>query len=519
MMFRTIFAIFLFSLVASTVSAQQLRATPDAVFKGHELVGDWAIEEADELAEALIKKYPSSGDAYFLKARVEFFKGNYEVAADIMKQVGGQHENVEEFRTLVNATHKISKRFVTRKSERFEFRYVDGPDAVLLPFAEEALEASYKILGDLLGFHPKEKIIVEIYPGQEPFSQVSPLTLKDIETSGTVALCKYNRIMIISPRYLARGYNWLDTLSHEYVHYVLTRKSRNHFPLWLHEGAAKYLESRWRGEKKYLNPIMETILASGLENNYLISLDQMMPSLAKLKSAEDVQLAYAQVSTMMEHIFELKGEAFLSRMLEQLATGKEEFTPMLERELGLSLAQFQEAWEVHARKMKLKNIPGHKTLLLQFKKDGESEDETSYRQIQEKRTRDLTFLADVLKSRNYMEAAVVEYEKAVKETESLNPILYNKLAAAYLSSGDPEKAELLLQKSLEFYPMFSTTLVNLANVYLQTNDRPKAQSYLEQALRINPFNPYVHLQLIQTYQSLGLPDKKRLQETLYSYIE
>ncbi|SVC79051.1 uncharacterized protein METZ01_LOCUS331905, partial [marine metagenome] len=34
---------------------------------------------------------------------------------------------------------------------------------------------------------------------------------EDIATSGTVALCKYNRIMIISPGSLVRGYNWMDS--------------------------------------------------------------------------------------------------------------------------------------------------------------------------------------------------------------------------------------------------------------------------------------------------------------------
>src|SRR5207245_617002 len=60
-------------------------------------------------------------------------------------------------------------------------------------------------------------------------------------------LCKYNRLMITSPRALLRGYAWLDTLSHEFVHYLVTRKGRNAVPIWLQEGLAKFLETRWRG--------------------------------------------------------------------------------------------------------------------------------------------------------------------------------------------------------------------------------------------------------------------------------
>ena len=57
----------------------------------------------------------------------------------------------------------------------------------------------------------------------------------------------------------------MDTLSHEYTHYILTKKSRNNLPLWMHEGIAKYFETRWRNNYAYLTPIMETMLAGGLK--------------------------------------------------------------------------------------------------------------------------------------------------------------------------------------------------------------------------------------------------------------
>ena len=89
---------------------------------------------------------------------------------------------------------------------------------------------------------------------------------------------------MISPGSLVRGFNWMDTLSHEYVHYLLTKKSRNRLPLWMHEGIAKYLETQWRGENQYLSPIMETVLFNALKNDYRIPLEAMMPSLAKQKN-------------------------------------------------------------------------------------------------------------------------------------------------------------------------------------------------------------------------------------------
>ena len=58
----------------------------------------------------------------------------------------------------------------------------------------------------------------------------------------------------------------MDTISHEYVHYVITRKWGKQIPLWLHEGLAKYLEARWRNAKykdkqDYLSPSFKKLLA------------------------------------------------------------------------------------------------------------------------------------------------------------------------------------------------------------------------------------------------------------------
>ena len=109
---------------------------------------------------------------------------------------------------------------------------------MLIHYATKVLEKSYETLGNIFNYYPKEKILIEFYPNRESLSRISPLTVNDIATSGTVALCKYNRIMMISPGSLIRGYNWMDTLSHEYTHYILTKKSRNNLPLWMHEGIA-----------------------------------------------------------------------------------------------------------------------------------------------------------------------------------------------------------------------------------------------------------------------------------------
>src|SRR5262249_48280034 len=148
--------------------------------------------------------------------------------------------------------------FATFESGHFVIRVPKGPDELLAPYALEALEAARAALATDFGWAPEGKVRVEVYADTAALAQVSTLTLKEIETSGTIALCKWNRLMIVSPRALVRGYAWLDTLNHEYTHFVVTVLSRNHVPIWLHEGIAKFEERRWRASAGGgLTPSME----------------------------------------------------------------------------------------------------------------------------------------------------------------------------------------------------------------------------------------------------------------------
>ncbi len=490
------------------------------VTQAYVLIDQWRFEEAEAQTQKLLQQYPNSGDVHFLYARVEFYKGNYEKAWKILEPVDDKYHTVKEFKTLVGNTREATSVFVTQESEHFIFRYVDGPDQVLIPYAKEALENSYRVLGKVLGYFPKNKVLVEIYPDRIPFARISPLTMKDIVTSGTVALCKYNRIMMISPGSLVRGYNWMDTLSHEYTHYLLSSKSYNNAPLWLHEGIAKFLETRWREGTDHLTPIMETILANGLANDYMVALEDMMPSLAKLKSAEDVQLAYAEVATMVDYMVQQNGETVLAQLASELAEGAP-FEKALETVVGKSLSQFQAEWKTYMAGRKLKTIPGLTVLKFRFK-NNRSKDQaqkTGLNEAGNRRAHDLTMLGDILKSRQYIQAAIIEYQKAIEESKTLSPILYNKLAGTYLLNRDYAKAEALLRTSLDYYPMFATTLTQLGELFYQKKDYAAAEEFFQQAVRINPFNPLVHARLINIYAVLGDTQNKERQGLLYSYIK
>jgi hypothetical protein len=171
------------------------------------------------------------------------------------------------------------------------------------------------------GFQTKEKIRVEIFPDTKAFYFASSLSARDIEVAGAVGLTNFNKLMVLSPRALVYGYRWLDAISHEYMHYLIVKLTSNKAPIWFHEGLAKYEETRWRNGPSYLSLLYQTLLARALAERKLIGFDRMEPSLLRLETPEEVQLAYAQAASAIEK----------SRLLQEQVAGLQ-----LEHELKLA---------------------------------------------------------------------------------------------------------------------------------------------------------------------------------------
>ena len=125
--------------------------------------------------------------------------------------------------------------------------------------------------------------------------------------------------MVLSPRALVYGYRWLDAISHEYMHYLIVKLTANKAPIWFHEGLAKYEETRWRSGPSYLSPLYQTLLARALADRKLIGFERMEPSLVKLETPEDVQLAYAQAASAIEFIIAKAGHEGLGKIMKRMA--------------------------------------------------------------------------------------------------------------------------------------------------------------------------------------------------------
>ncbi len=479
------------------ISGAAHAASPEHAYQ---LVEEQRIEEAAREIEPLVKAHPHDPEVAFVEGDLLLHRGEYARAAErfgeAMKLRGRVGDEAKQLRDLALATAETTKDYVALRGPHFVVWHKPGKDDLLAPYALDTLEKAMAALGDDLGWRPTEPIRVEIYPEVADLARVSTLTLKEIETSGTIALCKYNRLMIVSPRALIAGYPWLDTLNHEYTHYVVTRISHNTVPIWLHEGIAKFEERRWRGPSGGgLTPLMEHMLATGIAHKHLITFAEMHPSMAKLPSQEDTALAFAEVYTVVEYLHEKSGWAGLRALIARFAEGK----PM---------EDFEGAWRAWLRGKKLRTHPG---LLpaeseLRFKKGAgkpteASEDDSA--RIGEERARKLARLGGMLRARHRLAAAATEYEKAQAIVGAGHPSVANKLARTYLELGDAGRAIAAAEPALELYPDQAAPNATLGEAWLRKGDNKRAARYLEAALAINPFDPAVHCGLAQAYRALG----------------
>jgi tetratricopeptide (TPR) repeat protein len=323
--------------------------------------------------------------------------------------------------------------------------------------------------------------------------------------TGAVGLAKFNKLMVLSPRALVYGYRWLDAISHEYMHYLIVKLTANKAPIWFHEGLAKYEETRWRNGPSYLSPLYQTLMARALLDGKLIGFERMEPSLVKLETPEDVQLAYAQAASAIEFIIAKTGHKGLEEVMKRMATQRERGAGESIRDvMGLSFNEFETRWKEYLASKGLKEVGGVNVHRYKIKEGKADEERLDMSEIKSMVARNRAHLGDLLKERGRMEAAVLEYRRALAEIHDSVPIM-NRLSNVLMSLGRDEEALEILKRAKELSPDHPSTYTDLGKIYLKLKDFRRAEEAFQASIQINPFDPEVHQGLATAFEMLGDP--------------
>jgi tetratricopeptide (TPR) repeat protein len=476
------------------------------------MLGAWRYDEARELIGKLHRARPKATETRYLRAELAFVDGEYQRALELIDGIDDDavSGNVGSLRRLAATTAEATRDLVSVETPHFVIQYARGDDEVIVGLASEVLEAAYREIGADLDWHPANKVRVEILGDPSDLAKVSTLTETEIDTTGTIALCKYNKLMIVSPRATVYGYPWMDTLVHEYVHYVVSRKSHDRVPVWLHEGLAKFEQTRWRKKTDAsLTPTDESLLASALKSGRLITFDQMHPSMAKLPSAQAAALAFAEVYTMVGFIHDAAGYEGLRAAIDKQREGRGARRAVAEV-MNTRWPKLERAWRRHLRRLKLKSQAGAESRArarIHFRRGSSGNTENvGVDAVASARARKHARLGGMLRARGMAAAAAAEYERALAADPD-DAFVAGKLSRTYLQLRKHTKAAALAAPLLELDENDSTAATTLGLARLAAGEVEKAAAAFEIALRVNPFDPAVRCGLADAYAELG--DKTR----------
>jgi tetratricopeptide (TPR) repeat protein len=466
-----------------------------------------ALEEEDvaaarRLVEPALRDSPGDRQLQAVAGIVRFHEQRYADAVDLLQR-SGMPTGAIDYLALARAARDITRDHARAEGEHFVVSYPKGKDEVLVPYVLEALEAQRRALEQDLGWAAPGKVTIEILNDTRELARLSTLTEEEIKTSGTIALCKFDKLMIVSPKALVQGYDWLDTAAHEYTHFVVTARTRNNTPIWLHEGIAKYSETRWRGKGGEMSGWSAHRLREAMRRNDLVTFEQMHPSLAKLPSQELAALAFAEVESAVEYLQQKGGGALMNRILDLVTRGLGA-EKAVAAALGVPFDAFLADWRRFALARPLPDEGEAAEEKLRFKGDPKHGGAHSeWAEIPDERARGFARLGEIMRERGKWAAARIEYGKAVARVGKGIPVLSDKFALAAMMSGRDGEAESALAEALRRHPRYAALHLHLARLYAKGKAWPRAEEHLLLANSVDPFDPEIHAGLAAAYEATG----------------
>lgn len=494
--------------VATTRASAPLALSLDALGDVDDALARWDLAAADEA----LSRAGAGVDAQVKRGVVEVYRADYAKAEEILATVvssrsltpgSAADEEARHYLALARGAQKAlgSATTVTSDDGTVVAVFADPKDAVIAPYLFEAMAQARSVIGDVIGVVPDHPVRFEFLDNPSKLSMVTPLTVQNIRTTGTVGVTKYRRIMMITPRVMLFGYGWLDTAIHEYVHYVLTIRTANRAPVWLQEGLAKLLEARWRRtDPEPLEAGIAYRLHQAITEDDLVTFAEMYPSVAMLPSAERAALAYAEVETMLGLLHEKKGARGVAMLLDAVERG-EKAEDALAKAWGTDFDGFMTEWKRVTRKRTAAGRDEEIDRPL-FKEEDEPPPEELgdvFSHLGGGRARQHARLGTLLQARGHLEAAAMQYEKARKSDARArkDPALSRRLGRLYVDLEEYAKAAPLLERAASQEPEDANLAARQARAELRLGNEAAARQALNRALRNNPFIPSIHCDLAE----------------------
>ncbi len=468
------------SSISDTQLAEQLqRAAKHLV----ELDVDAARVALDSVTERRV-------DVDLLRARLALALGDCQGAVTVLATHAGaaaaapasaasdQSGILEELHAVANGCARAMAGATILVDERrgVWVRFQNSHDQVLMPLIADVADRAAKVIGSHLGTALPRPLRIELVADLASLATVTGLPLEAAETTGTIAIARWGKVTLVSPRATPEGYPWQDTLAHELTHLLVARRSDDSAPLWLQEGIAKREETRWRNSMPLDaadDPHREARQA--LLEGRSIGVDHLGASIALLPTPKAAETAYAEVRDFLDYWLKNNGEAALVLLLHDLAgLGGGAADRAMVSVSGYSLNQWSQRWQ-------------HSLL-----EEARSAAPASGREVDSDRL-ELTWgvdmarrmrLSELLMERRHV-AAVAKQLEPLATLPTMPPELAYQLAMAQVLLGQPEAAHRFVDPEL-VSQLDGTWLAVRGRVLASTGEAMAAEVAFLQSLAFAP---------------------------------
>ena len=283
-----------------------------------------AITEIDTVraTELLEHAHSDSAGMTLERARLAVYLGECDRAEAILSNpaLTESREGAMLAELAKSCARATAAGFVMEDKQRgIWMRLQDDSDRALAPFIFEVAAQARDTVSKEIGIDLPRPLRIDLVRDLFSLSAVSGLPLKAAETTGTLAVARWGRVIMLSPRAPVQGYPWQDTLAHEITHLLVTRATRDFAPLWMQEGLAKRFEVRWRAPRPFDKPDWaDTGARNAALDGRSVGIDKLGPSIAMLPTPEAAGIAFAEVTSFMHFFIEQNGEPALRLLFADL---------------------------------------------------------------------------------------------------------------------------------------------------------------------------------------------------------
>ncbi len=353
----------------------------------------------DEARKELAAGDPEDPAVAIERGRLALYEEDCDGAATILARPDlAKTEQGESLADIARGCARVTAATVVDHdaATNVEIRYQDEADRALTPLLTETIVKARDALTRDLGVTWPKPTRVVVVRDLLSLSAMTGLPYESAQTTGTVAVAKWGRVTLLSPRASRHGYSWRDTVAHELTHLAVTRASQDRAPLWLQEGVAKREEVRWREPGPFDDrPPVDSVVSRGIEMKLDLALDKLGPSIAMLPSADAAMVAFAEVTSFVRFYVTSGPPDALPHLFLLLRQGKN-VDEALREASGSDLKQWDGRWRAALA------AEHHEALPSAF---GLGTEPPNVKELRER-----VRLAELLASRGHLQEALVEVD-------------------------------------------------------------------------------------------------------------